>query len=44
MTAPADVVFLFACDNTPLDNDSMEENLRDHLERDIGDLLTRETQ
>jgi FMN phosphatase YigB (HAD superfamily) len=30
------VVFLFDCDNTLLDNDHVQDDLRDHLEREFG--------
>jgi len=36
VTAPADVVFLLDCDNTLLDNDHVQEDLRDHLAREFG--------
>ncbi|MGH8803106.1 MAG: HAD family hydrolase, partial [Casimicrobiaceae bacterium] len=36
MTARDDVVFLLDCDNTLLDNDRVQNDLRDHLERDFG--------
>ncbi len=36
MTSPDDVVFLLDCDNTLLDNDLVEEDLRDHLAREFG--------
>jgi len=36
MTTPGDVVFLLDCDNTLLDNDRVEEDLRDHLAREFG--------
>ncbi len=36
MTAPAEVVFLLDCDNTLLDNDRVQEDLRDHLAREFG--------
>ena len=36
MTAPADVVFLLDCDNTLLDNDLVQDDLRDHLAREFG--------
>jgi FMN phosphatase YigB (HAD superfamily) len=36
MTTPEDVVFLLDCDNTLLDNDRVEEDLRDHLAREFG--------
>ncbi len=35
MTTP-DVVFLFDVDNTSLDDDRIEKNLRRHLEREFG--------
>jgi hypothetical protein len=38
MTTPRDVVFLFDLDNTLLDNDQIDKDLRGHLER-IGDLV-----
>jgi FMN phosphatase YigB (HAD superfamily) len=31
-----DLVFLLDCDNTLLDNDKVQEDLRDHLEREFG--------
>jgi hypothetical protein len=34
--ALGDVVVLLDCDNTPLDNDLVEVDLRDHLERESG--------
>jgi FMN phosphatase YigB (HAD superfamily) len=34
--SPDDVVFLLDCDNTLLDNDRVEEDLRDHLAREFG--------
>ncbi len=36
MTAPDDVVFLLDVDNTLLDNDYIEADLRGHLEREFG--------
>ncbi|MFI5234878.1 MAG: HAD family hydrolase [Gemmatimonadales bacterium] len=36
MTATADVVILLDCDNTLLDNDRLEQDLRDHLARELG--------
>ena len=36
MTSPDDVVFLLDCDNTLLDNDFVENDLRDHLAREFG--------
>lgn len=36
MSVPHDVVFLLDVDNTLLDNDHVQEDLRDHLERDFG--------
>jgi FMN phosphatase YigB (HAD superfamily) len=33
---PDDVVFLLDCDNTLLDNDLVEDDLRDHLAREFG--------
>ncbi len=36
MSAPHDVVFLLDVDNTLLDNDHVQEDLREHLERDFG--------
>ena len=36
MNAPHDVVFLFDCDNTLLDNDAVQVDLRDHLLRKFG--------
>ena len=36
MQAPDDVVFLFDCDNTLLDNDRVQDDLRTHLEREFG--------
>ena len=36
MTAPHDVVFLLDCDNTLLDNDLVQDDLRNHLARQFG--------
>ena len=36
MAAPHDIVFLLDCDNTLLDNDRVQADLRDHLEREFG--------
>jgi len=36
MTPPHDIVFLFDCDNTLLDNDRVQADLRAHLEREFG--------
>ena len=36
MKAPEDIVFLFDCDNTLLDNDSVVVDLRVHLESEFG--------
>ena len=36
MKATNDVVFLFDCDNTLLDNDRVVADLRNHLERESG--------
>jgi hypothetical protein len=36
VTAPDDVVFLLDCDNTPLDNDLVQADLREHLAREFG--------
>jgi len=36
MSTPHDVIFLLDVDNTLLDNDHVQEDLRDHLERDFG--------
>jgi FMN phosphatase YigB (HAD superfamily) len=36
MKTPDDVVFLFDCDNTLLDNDRVVADLRNHLEREFG--------
>ena len=36
MTAQHDIVFLLDVDNTLLDNDCVQEDLRSHLERDFG--------
>lgn len=35
-TAPEDVVFLLDCDNTLLDNDAVQDDLRRHLETEFG--------
>jgi hypothetical protein len=35
MEAPSDIVTLFDCDNTLLDNDHARADLRDHLEREF---------
>jgi hypothetical protein len=32
----AHIVFLVDCDNTLLDNDRVQSDLRDHLEREFG--------
>jgi FMN phosphatase YigB (HAD superfamily) len=37
MSQLQDVVFLLDCDNTFLDNDRVQEDLRDHLAREFGD-------
>src|SRR5271156_3367541 len=37
MAAVEDIVFLFDVDNTLLDNDRIQEELRDHLRRTYGD-------
>jgi beta-phosphoglucomutase-like phosphatase (HAD superfamily) len=42
MTSPQKVVFLFDVDNTLLDNDRVQNDLRNHLEREFG-AETRET-
>jgi FMN phosphatase YigB (HAD superfamily) len=34
--SPKDIVFLVDCDNTLLDNDRVQSDLRDHLEREFG--------
>jgi len=36
VTPPADVVFLLDCDNTLLDNDLVQDDLRAHLAREFG--------
>jgi FMN phosphatase YigB (HAD superfamily) len=36
MTAPKEVLFLFDVDNTLLDNDRVQDDLRNHLEREFG--------
>jgi len=36
MKSPSDVVFLFDVDNTLLDNDRVQDDLRNHLEREFG--------
>ncbi len=36
MIQPDEVVFLFDVDNTLLDNDRIEKDLRDHIEREFG--------
>jgi FMN phosphatase YigB (HAD superfamily) len=36
MTPPSEVVFLFDADNTLLDNDRVQDDLRSHLEREFG--------
>jgi FMN phosphatase YigB (HAD superfamily) len=36
MKTPEDIVFLFDCDNTLLDNDRVQDDLRTHLEREFG--------
>jgi FMN phosphatase YigB (HAD superfamily) len=36
MTTKPDIVFLFDCDNTLLDNDRVIQDLRDHLQREFG--------
>jgi len=36
MTLPNEVVFLFDVDNTLLDNDRVENDLRRHIEREFG--------
>jgi len=36
MTVPAEVVFLFDVDNTLLDNDRIEKDLRQHIEHEFG--------
>jgi len=36
VTSPDDVVVLLDCDNTLLDNDLVQADLRDHLAREFG--------
>jgi FMN phosphatase YigB (HAD superfamily) len=36
VTAPDEVVFLLDCDNTLLDNDRVQDDLRNHLTREFG--------
>src|SRR5580765_7621629 len=36
MKGPVEVVFLLDCDNTLLDNDRVQADLRAHLEREFG--------
>ena len=36
MTTPDEVIFLFDCDNTLLDNDAVQADLREHLENEFG--------
>jgi FMN phosphatase YigB (HAD superfamily) len=36
VSAPHDVVFFLDCDNTLLDNDRIERDLREHLARELG--------
>ncbi|HMA42795.1 MAG TPA: HAD family hydrolase [Gemmatimonadales bacterium] len=36
VTSPHNVVFLLDCDNTLLDNDGVQEDLRNHLAREFG--------
>jgi FMN phosphatase YigB (HAD superfamily) len=36
MRSPDEVVFLFDVDNTLLDNDRVEKDLRGHMEREFG--------
>ena len=36
MKTQDDIVFLFDCDNTLLDNDRVQDDLRTHLEREFG--------
>ena len=40
-TPPADVVFLFDVDNTLLDNDRVQDELREHLQQAYGDRRAR---
>jgi len=37
MTEPADIVFLFDVDNTLLDNDRIQQEIREHLQHAYGD-------
>jgi hypothetical protein len=36
VTSPYEVVFLFDLDNTLLENDRVQDDLRNHLEREFG--------
>ena len=36
MSTPSDIVFLFDVDNTLIDNDRVQADLKDHLERTYG--------
>jgi len=36
MTSPIEILFLFDVDNTLLDNDRVQDDLRNHLEREFG--------
>ena len=36
MSGPSDIAFLVDCDNTLLDNDRVQRDLRDHLAREFG--------
>jgi len=36
MTSPKEILFLFDVDNTLLDNDRVQDDLRNHLEREFG--------
>lgn len=36
MTAPDEVLFLLDVDNTLLDNDHVEADLKNHIEREFG--------
>ena len=36
MNPTTDIAFLVDCDNTLLDNDRVQADLRDHLEREFG--------
>jgi FMN phosphatase YigB (HAD superfamily) len=36
MSAPSDILFLFDCDNTLLDNDRVQDDLRAHLTHEFG--------